>query len=618
MSWARPSMVPAPEQPLYGAASPIALRVELSASAATPLLVRSWLVREKRSESPPASARGRLPLQVGSREDRGAEQGPGREGPAGGAPPPPASPLRVRRAPSRRSGRARPSRCRRCLRATAPAGSPEDDTAPPEWVGASSSLRDDPVALRLRSSARGGGRCQQCCRLPALDTIVAIREFDAKAVRCSLRTDVRRSGRRLTRHRTDRQAGIEDVASRPRAAEGGGGIAARDGRVPARVSRRATRPWRRTPPQPAPAGSDRPGGQRAGVVAARLAGDARSSRRPRRGRRRTPPRSPCRRTGAAPPRPPPRLAAAGPATRGSAPTAHAPPRCSAGRAMPGLPVRPAVPAPCWVAAVSRPRRARATVPPRCSAAPASRAPATVVGRSERCTPSSAPGCTSASSRSSRATPTRRPPEVIRQRIAELVDEVILELGLTMSRQDRQRVVETLIHDVLGLGPLEDLLANADIAEIMVNGPDQIYVEEHGQADPQPRHLREQRAADAGHRPHRLRDRPPRRRVVADGRRPPQGRLARQRRSSRRSRCADRRVTIRKFAKEAFTIEDLIRFGTLTEAMARVHRAPASRAGSTSSSPAAPGRARRPRSTCSPASSPRTSASSPSRTPPSSS
>ena len=72
-----------------------------------------------------------------------------------------------------------------------------------------------------------------------------------------------------------------------------------------------------------------------------------------------------------------------------------------------------------------------------------------------------------------------PPEVIRQRIAELVNEVILELALTMSRQDRQRVVDTLIHDVLGLGPLEDLLDNADVAEIMVNGPGQIYVEEHG-------------------------------------------------------------------------------------------------------------------------------------------
>ena len=52
-----------------------------------------------------------------------------------------------------------------------------------------------------------------------------------------------------------------------------------------------------------------------------------------------------------------------------------------------------------------------------------------------------------------------PGDVVRQRIAELVVEAITEQNLTMTRQDRQRVVDTLIHDVLGLGPLEDLLAD---------------------------------------------------------------------------------------------------------------------------------------------------------------
>ena len=164
-----------------------------------------------------------------------------------------------------------------------------------------------------------------------------------------------------------------------------------------------------------------------------------------------------------------------------------------------------------------------------------------------------------------------PPEVIRQRIAELVGEVVAEQGLTMSRQDRQRVVETLIHDVLGLGPLEDLLASEDIAEIMVNGPNQIYVEEKGKISRSPvtfesneqlmqvidrivssigRHVDESSPmVDA-----RLKD-GSRVNVII----PP---LA----------LRGPTVTIRKFAKEALTVEDLFRYGTLTEAMATFIRA----------------------------------------------
>jgi pilus assembly protein CpaF len=136
-----------------------------------------------------------------------------------------------------------------------------------------------------------------------------------------------------------------------------------------------------------------------------------------------------------------------------------------------------------------------------------------------------------------------PGDVIRQRIAELVGEIVTEQGMTMSRQDRLRVVETLIHDVLGLGPLEDLLANPDIAEIMVNGPNQIYIEEKGKL------LRSPVTFESTEQLMQVIDR-----IV-----PP---LA----------LRGPTVTIRKFTKEAFTIDDLIRFGTLTEGMARFIRA----------------------------------------------
>ncbi len=159
-----------------------------------------------------------------------------------------------------------------------------------------------------------------------------------------------------------------------------------------------------------------------------------------------------------------------------------------------------------------------------------------------------------------------PAEVVRQRIAELVAEVILELGLTMSRQDRQRVVDTLIHDVLGLGPLEDLLASQEIAEIMVNGPNQIYVEERGKL------IRSPVTFESNEQLMQVIDRI----VSSIGRRVDESSPMVDARLKDGSRVnviipplalRGPTVTIRKFSKEAFTIDDLIRFGTLTESMA---------------------------------------------------
>jgi pilus assembly protein CpaF len=164
-----------------------------------------------------------------------------------------------------------------------------------------------------------------------------------------------------------------------------------------------------------------------------------------------------------------------------------------------------------------------------------------------------------------------PADVIRQRIAELVGEVITEQGVTMSRQDRLRVVETLIHDVLGLGPLEDLLADADIAEIMVNGPNQIYVEEKGKL------IRSPVTFESTEQLMQVIDRI----VSSIGRRVDESSPMVDARLKDGSRVnviipplalRGPTVTIRKFSKEAFTIEDLVSFGTLTDEMAKFIRA----------------------------------------------
>ncbi len=72
-----------------------------------------------------------------------------------------------------------------------------------------------------------------------------------------------------------------------------------------------------------------------------------------------------------------------------------------------------------------------------------------------------------------------PPEVVRQRTSEILNDVITEQNITMSRPDRLRLVEILMNDVLGLGPLEELLASEEVTEIMINSYKQIYVEQHG-------------------------------------------------------------------------------------------------------------------------------------------
>src|SRR4029077_10025936 len=55
-----------------------------------------------------------------------------------------------------------------------------------------------------------------------------------------------------------------------------------------------------------------------------------------------------------------------------------------------------------------------------------------------------------------------PPEVVRQRIGELLNDVITEQNITMSRPDRLRLVEVLTQDALRLGPLAELVRDRGV------------------------------------------------------------------------------------------------------------------------------------------------------------
>ncbi len=68
---------------------------------------------------------------------------------------------------------------------------------------------------------------------------------------------------------------------------------------------------------------------------------------------------------------------------------------------------------------------------------------------------------------------------VRKTIEELYDNILAEEARVLSRAERQRLFEQIVSEILGLGPLEPLIADPTITEIMVNGSKNIYVERDG-------------------------------------------------------------------------------------------------------------------------------------------
>lgn len=132
--------------------------------------------------------------------------------------------------------------------------------------------------------------------------------------------------------------------------------------------------------------------------------------------------------------------------------------------------------------------------------------------------------------------------------------------------DRKRVIEELVNEMTGFGPINPLLLDQDVSEVMVNGPYQIYVERKGKLeltgvqfrdDEHVMNVIDKIVAPIGRR---IDESSP----MVDARLPDGSRvnviippLA----------LKGPTITIRKFSKDPYTIEDLIRFGTVTRDMA---------------------------------------------------
>ncbi len=164
----------------------------------------------------------------------------------------------------------------------------------------------------------------------------------------------------------------------------------------------------------------------------------------------------------------------------------------------------------------------------------------------------------------------RSPEV-RTTIEELFTIILNEESLVLGRAERQQLFEAIVAEILGFGPLEPLLADDTITEIMVNGPKNVYIERAGNI------LRSNVTFEDEDHILRVLDRivaPLGRRIdesspTVDARLPDGSRVNAVIRPI--SLCGPT-ITIRKFSRRPFTIEDLIRFGSLTPEIAEFLRA----------------------------------------------
>lgn len=165
---------------------------------------------------------------------------------------------------------------------------------------------------------------------------------------------------------------------------------------------------------------------------------------------------------------------------------------------------------------------------------------------------------------------KRSPEMERQ-LQEKFTLAYKQSGVNLTDEQTRQLYDMVMDELFGFGPIEPLLRDDSITEVMVNGPRAVYVEQKGKIT-----LTQVRFANDEHvlkvidriiRP--LGRRIDRKWPMVDARLPDGSRV-----NAIIPPCAidGPSITIRKFAKKKLTVEDLIRFGSMTPEMAEFLRA----------------------------------------------
>jgi pilus assembly protein CpaF len=68
---------------------------------------------------------------------------------------------------------------------------------------------------------------------------------------------------------------------------------------------------------------------------------------------------------------------------------------------------------------------------------------------------------------------------VRRTIQDMFEQILAQENIILSRSERERLFEGIVAEILGFGPLEVLLADENVSEIMVNGPEKVFVERKG-------------------------------------------------------------------------------------------------------------------------------------------
>jgi pilus assembly protein CpaF len=161
-----------------------------------------------------------------------------------------------------------------------------------------------------------------------------------------------------------------------------------------------------------------------------------------------------------------------------------------------------------------------------------------------------------------------PRERVEQQIRQILEDLLAEDGTPLSRREREQIVVEVQHEAFGLGPIEPLMRDRTISDILVNGAREVYVERRGKLertdvmfrdDAHLLHIIERIVSHVGRR---VDESSP----MVDARLPDGSRvnaiippLA----------LNGPVLSIRRFAVEPYRMQDLLAFGTLTPALAKV-------------------------------------------------
>ena len=75
-----------------------------------------------------------------------------------------------------------------------------------------------------------------------------------------------------------------------------------------------------------------------------------------------------------------------------------------------------------------------------------------------------------------------PADVLQQQIRRIVEDMLVDDDTPLSRQEREQIIVEVQHETFGLGPIEPLMQDPSVSDVLVNGPKHVYIERRGRLE----------------------------------------------------------------------------------------------------------------------------------------